>query len=343
MEIELTAAKPLAKKPDKKTGRGGKPLSLAEMRRGRGGHSRAAPPPHARPLRFSARHDKNDEDDEDLERPNERGGLEDSDDEEQLLGEISCCPAQTLTSYAVADTRSSSAGQDRPANDLKECLRQHRFCIGAVLGTFSVLCIGGALGFWLATPRTPKDLPAPPPPPCNLKSNKYGTHCPGSATTSAHAACSITVVMHTSCTTVRKEIRARLTSQNGWQDRKSHPGTYSILKGEPYCVLADRTTGPGASPGPYTDKFGLTFRDGTATAPDGTQQPVCEMTGCSESQVPSTKDFSTNFCNMYNLYCNEAAGCKTAELNLPTPAHVAYGPSCTHAGEAEHDAAQCTR
>jgi len=134
-----------------------------------------------------------------------------------------------------------------------------------------------------------------------------------------------------------------MTGFNGWQDRKSHPGKYHARQNEEYCFQAERTTGPGATPGPYTDVFGLVFREGAATSSSGTTQTVCEISGCSESQVASVKDFSTNFCNMYNLYCSAAAGCSKALFDLPAPASVAYSASCTHGGVPEHDAAQCAR
>ena len=51
----------------------------------------------------------------------------------------------------------------------------------------------------------------------------------------------------------------------------------------------------------YTDKLTFTF-----TAQGG----GCEISGCSESQVTSIADFSTNYCNLRMLYCGSADGCK---------------------------------
>merc|ERR1711862_985166 len=37
---------------------------------------------------------------------------------------------------------------------------------------------------------------------------------------------------------------------------------------------------------------------------------ACEIAACSESQGSSLKDFSTNYCDIRNLYCGGADGCK---------------------------------
>mmetsp|Transcript_9937 Transcript_9937/g.29219 ORF Transcript_9937/g.29219 Transcript_9937/m.29219 type:complete len:85 (-) Transcript_9937:111-365(-) len=35
----------------------------------------------------------------------------------------------------------------------------------------------------------------------------------------------------------------------------------------------------------------------------------CEVSACSESQVFSIADFSTNYCNLHDLYCGTEDGC----------------------------------
>ena len=37
---------------------------------------------------------------------------------------------------------------------------------------------------------------------------------------------------------------------------------------------------------------------------------------CSESQVNSVIDYSTNYCNLHSLYCNSSDGCPTAGTDL---------------------------
>jgi len=112
-----------------------------------------------------------------------------------------------------------------------------------------------------------------------------------------------------------------------------------MIEAEDKCLRADRTTGLGASPGPYTDKFGMLFTEGRTSK--GIY--ACQITGCSESQVPSVMDFSTNFCNMYNLVCTEKEGCKSSLQQLGPLMEIKYAASCTHKGTPEHDAAQCRR
>jgi len=40
------------------------------------------------------------------------------------------------------------------------------------------------------------------------------------------------------------------------------------------------------------------------------------MTGCSESQLTSYADFSTNYCNLHDLYCGSSDGCKFVKSDL---------------------------
>ncbi|CAE7030663.1 unnamed protein product [Symbiodinium natans] len=51
----------------------------------------------------------------------------------------------------------------------------------------------------------------------------------------------------------------------------------------------------------YTDKMTITLADTNGK---------CMIMGCSESQVFSIFDFSTNYCNLRNLYCGSADGCE---------------------------------
>lgn len=40
------------------------------------------------------------------------------------------------------------------------------------------------------------------------------------------------------------------------------------------------------------------------------------VSACSESQVTSVVDYSTNYCNLHSLYCNSSSGCPTAGKDL---------------------------
>jgi len=79
-------------------------------------------------------------------------------------------------------------------------------------------------------------------------------------------------------------------------------------------IQAQRTTGDGK----YTDLFTLTFESiGLGSVGLGMGlNPNCQMTACSESQVFSILDFSTNYCTLRNLYCNSAEGCAPVQYEL---------------------------
>eukprot|EP00306_Pavlova_sp_CCMP459_P007010 CAMPEP_0185164784 /NCGR_PEP_ID=MMETSP1139-20130426/9913_1 /TAXON_ID=298111 /ORGANISM="Pavlova sp., Strain CCMP459" /LENGTH=381 /DNA_ID=CAMNT_0027730169 /DNA_START=9 /DNA_END=1157 /DNA_ORIENTATION=+ len=104
--------------------------------------------------------------------------------------------------------------------------------------------------------------------------------CPGSPAL-IHARCSLTVSFDQSCDEVRRVIAVRVAAVH---DCKSKPGTYS---GD--ASSGARTTGDGK----YTDRFSMSY------VPAGSG---CTLHACSESQVTSVIDFSTNYCNLVNLY-----------------------------------------
>ena len=122
--------------------------------------------------------------------------------------------------------------------------------------------------------------------------------CPGSKSL-VHASCQVDVTAKASCKDVMSEMEARVAgiSTGKWHDPHNN-GTYTIDGHSSGELDLQRVTGNKK----YTDKIKFTFEDGT----DGT----CNIQGCSESQVFSVKDFSTNYCNMRMLYCGSAEGCK---------------------------------
>lgn len=87
--------------------------------------------------------------------------------------------------------------------------------------------------------------------------------------------------------------------------------------------------------GTYTDKMDLMFAaSGTAAG----NAMGCEVTACSESQVTSYADFSTNYCNLRNLYCGSDDGCPYALRDLQShEVHVHNGAG------ASHDASACVK
>merc|ERR1712151_463333 len=124
--------------------------------------------------------------------------------------------------------------------------------------------------------------------------------CPGSGSL-VHAWAEVTVKATGSCDTVMAEMKAR-ASDKSWVD-PHNGGIYSVLSSNANELNTQRTTNPQTSVGGklYTDKQTFTFK----SSGDG----GCEIQGCSESQGFSIGDFSTNYCDMRNLYCGKADGC----------------------------------
>ena len=145
--------------------------------------------------------------------------------------------------------------------------------------------------------------------------------CPGSPAAS-YAACSWRAVFAHPCPTVQEAVEANIRYN---RDPKSHPGNYTLFESAPSsCTRGTRHTAPGASPSPadvgqageyFTDAFGILYdaRDDEAS---------CSVSVCSESQGPSLCDFSTNFCNVYNLVAST-----TSSLKFEM---VSTGPECYH-------------
>merc|ERR1712232_494196 len=98
---------------------------------------------------------------------------------------------------------------------------------------------------------------------------------------------------------------------NGWTD-PHNGGIYSLLSSSHGTLNTQRTTNPQTSVGGklYTDKQTFTFK----SSGDG----GCEIQGCSESQGFSIGDFSTNYCDIRNLYCGSADGCSPVKKDFTT-------------------------
>jgi hypothetical protein len=118
-----------------------------------------------------------------------------------------------------------------------------------------------------------------------------GSTCPGSAAW-VHAKTEISVSFSNSCADVMKEIEARV--KGPWTDPHNN-GTYTITSSSATQMALNHVTGSKK----YTDKVLLTFSGSGST---------CSVDACSESQVTSVLDFSTNFCNIHDLYCSDS-GC----------------------------------
>jgi len=130
--------------------------------------------------------------------------------------------------------------------------------------------------------------------------------CPGSKAWFTHAKTQVTSVVKASCADVNSEIQARAAAEQGWVD-PHNGGIYSILfanngVGGIYSVRTQRTANPSHSVAgkKYVDKQVFTLSENAGT---------CEISACSESQGTSYKDYSTNYCDLRNLYCGSADGC----------------------------------
>lgn len=147
---------------------------------------------------------------------------------------------------------------------------------------------------------------------------EVGATCPGSAA-AVHAGVKVQVEAAATCKLVMEEMQARIGGQYAlWHDPHNN-GTYSLVAGsnatdgEPLELT--RATGNKK----YTDKLTFTFAE--------TGSAQCLIRGCSQSQVNSVIDYSTNYCNLRMLYCGAEDGCKvvkhdfkvTEPLIDPTP------------------------
>mmetsp|Transcript_19097 Transcript_19097/g.62239 ORF Transcript_19097/g.62239 Transcript_19097/m.62239 type:complete len:187 (-) Transcript_19097:327-887(-) len=123
--------------------------------------------------------------------------------------------------------------------------------------------------------------------------------CPGSSAW-IHASCEVEVIAMASCTDVKAEMLARVNGQYAkWHDPHNN-GTYSVLSFGDGLMLK-RVTGNKM----YTDRMGFDFKVKGAE--------TCVVSGCSESQVTSVADFSTNYCNLRMMLCGSKEGCHPVE------------------------------
>ena len=137
-----------------------------------------------------------------------------------------------------------------------------------------------------------------------LLSVSAGPRCPGSDAW-VHARTSVHVDASAPCRRVRDEMLSRVRAQRDgrWSDPHNN-GTYTLLDdSDPGTLLLQRLTGDRR----YTDKMLFTFGQSSGG--------LCRVDGCSESQVTSVLDASTNYCNLRMLYCGKAEGCTPVRAN----------------------------
>jgi len=149
--------------------------------------------------------------------------------------------------------------------------------------------------------------------------------CPGSPA-AIHAKCLMKVnFASTPCSDVMEEAKLRAGQQEGWLDPHNR-GTYEVLATTDNQLSLSRKTGDEK----YTDLMDLTFESATNDSGD----EGCILHACSESQVFSVLDFSTNYCSLRNLYCSSQDDCPVAVHD-----HVAYEEEYTSC--MQHDVTRC--
>lgn len=144
--------------------------------------------------------------------------------------------------------------------------------------------------------------------------------CPGSGSW-IHASCQLTAMLKATCADARDEIKARVAGTGGWYDPHNR-GTYHLLGETTTVVQVSRD----AASGGYVDKINFTFQDVGSN---------CLVTACSESQGTSVYDYSTNYCNIHDLYCGTADKCKVAVHDFASTESL---KSCSY-----HDATMCLK
>merc|ERR1711871_1148978 len=144
--------------------------------------------------------------------------------------------------------------------------------------------------------------------------------CPGSSAW-VHAKTQLTVAFTNTCDEVKAEINRRVkgTQSGSWRD-PHNGGVYTVTSSDASTMSFDHQTGNKK----YTDKIKFTFSD---------SETGCSIQACSESQVTSVLDMSTNFCNIHDLYCTDDA-CHTG-------AQLSYTETNVDASSGQHDKSSC--
>jgi len=135
---------------------------------------------------------------------------------------------------------------------------------------------------------------------------QFAAACPGSSASMTRAKCHMTVTFKSPCSVVAAEIMSRATGKNGWTDPHNQ-GAYTLDEiQKAKQIEGSRLTGDKS----YTDLMDFDLKQDDKTG-------GCVVTACSESQVFSVLDFSTNYCNLRNLYCNSSKdGCPVVNTDL---------------------------
>jgi len=151
--------------------------------------------------------------------------------------------------------------------------------------------------------------------------------CPGSKAF-IHAKTEMTVTFQDSCADVQGVIKARISGSTSgtWVD-PHNKGHYVLKSSSAEGMALQHITSGKNHGGPYTDEVLLTFTSSGAG---------CSVDACSESQVTSVLDFSTNFCNIHDLYCSDAGCNPIAGANK-----LAYTEKIIENSSKQHSTSDC--
>jgi len=123
--------------------------------------------------------------------------------------------------------------------------------------------------------------------------------CPASPPNTTLPSIKLQAIVKLPCSKVKSEMAARISGASGWKDPRGE-GTY--------------TMGLPVQKGPVWSELNMTRQRDLDTAADQMSwgfvdlKLECIIIGCSASQdsVYNGTDDSTNYCNLHNLYCNDA-------------------------------------
>merc|ERR1711879_246015 len=139
----------------------------------------------------------------------------------------------------------------------------------------------------------------------------------------------VTATASASCSAVEAEISARAQGKGSWVD-PHNGGIYSLTSSEDGIIKTQRSTNPATSV-----PAGTTYIDKQIFVLTGSGDS-CKIEACSESQSTSVGDFSTNYCDILNLYGGSAAGYNVVSKDFTSD-------ESSHKGSvgAGHDASKC--
>jgi len=147
-----------------------------------------------------------------------------------------------------------------------------------------------------------------------------------------HQECQLSVKFNEPCVHVLDEMLYRMNRTDYWLD-PHYAGEYTLVSMDNYIDSnkADR---------PYEVQFEASHLTGDNTFTDhfiitllkGADDSKCVMQGCSTRRKASVDDSSTNYCNMYDLYCGNQdwPRCEYVKYDFSVSGYHESFPNCHH-------------